>query len=179
MEDTNKNGTGITNDGATGAATGAESGTGSAAEEKKFTQAELDKLISERLAKQKKQYDEKYGDYDKYKAWKDSQQSETEKQLAKEKELEAAKTKIAVLEAEKKVTAAGVKPEFVEFVSDKMLKAEGDLDKNLAELKKTAPQYFGEVTVQKYSTTPPLGGGGAKPETVNQKMNAFIRGVRQ
>jgi hypothetical protein len=161
-----------------GTENGTEGTPAPAPEEKKFTQAELDSILGERLAKQKRQYDEKYSDYDDYKAWKETQKTEAEKQHETEQALAAAQNKIAALEAEKKVVAAGVRPEFVEFVSDKVLKTDGDFDKNLADLKKQAPQYFGEVVVQKISTTPPLGGNG-KAETVNQKMNAIIRGVRQ
>ena len=79
-----------------------EPSTEPAVQEKKFTQAELDGIIGEKIAKLKKQYEEKYTGYDEFKVWKDNQKSEAEKQAEREKEFEEAKAEIAKLKAEKK-----------------------------------------------------------------------------
>ena len=100
-------------------------------QEKKFTQAELDGIIGEKIAKLKKQYDEKYTGYDEFKVWKDNQKSDIEKQAEREREYEKAKSEIAALKVEKKVIAAKAQPQFAEFIASKLLKMDGDFDKNL------------------------------------------------
>ena len=154
-------------------------GTPAQEEEKKFTQAELDAIIGERLSKQKKSFEEKYSDYDGYKKWLDEQKTEAEKQLEKDKALDAAKHEIEVLKTEKKVLAAGVMSEFAEFVTDKLSKMDGDIDKNLEEYKKNNPQYFQEVgAFKKVSSAHALKTGSGATQTTNDKMNDFIRNAR-
>ena len=151
-------------------------GTPAQEEEKKFTQAELDNIIGERLSKQKKQFEEKYSGFDK---WLEEQKTEAEKQLEKDKELDKAKHEIEVLKTEKKVLAAGVMSEFAEFVTDKLSKMDGDVDKNLEEYKKNNPQYFQDVgAFKKVSSAHALKTGGGATQTTNDKMNDFIRNAR-
>ena len=124
--------------------------------EKKFTQAELDAKIGEKISKLKKQYDEKYSDYDAFKEWKENQKSDIERQAEREREYEAAKSEIAALKAEKKVIAAKAQPQFAEFIASKLLKTDGDLDKNLEDFKKNNPHFFEEISVKKVSTSPQM-----------------------
>lgn len=80
-------------------------------EEKAFTQAEVDKMIKERLAREKKSQLSKE-ELDEYKAWKESQKTEEEKKNEAlsnaEKARIAAEEKAAALEAKVAALSKGV-----------------------------------------------------------------------
>ena len=99
-------------------------------ETKTFTQADVDKIISERL---KRERDKLPNDDDlkAYKEWKKSQQSESEKAAEREKEFQALQSKSIELERENAVIKAGVKADDAEFVIFKVSRMEGDFKKNL------------------------------------------------
>jgi len=90
-----------------------------ATEEKTFTQAEVDKMIKERLAREKKNQLPKE-ELEAYKAWKESQKTEEEKKNEAlsnaEKARIAAEEKAAALEAKVTALSKGVKSDSVDDV---------------------------------------------------------------
>ena len=98
--------------------------------EKTFTQAELDKVIADRLARERA----KMPAADKLKAfeeWQKSQQTEAEKAAEREKEYQAAAARNTELQRELAVLKAGVKAEDAEYVLFKVGKMEGEFADNL------------------------------------------------
>lgn len=98
--------------------------------EKTFTQAELDKVISDRLARERA----KMPAADKLKAfeeWQKSQQTEAEKAAEREKEYQAQAARNTELQRELAVLKAGVKAEDTEYVIFKVGKMEGEFADNL------------------------------------------------
>ena len=98
--------------------------------EKTFTQAELDKVIADRLARERA----KMLPQDKLKAfeeWQKSQQTEAEKAAEREKEYQAAAARNTELQRELAVIKAGVKAEDAEYVLFKVGKMEGEFADNL------------------------------------------------
>lgn len=90
-----------------------------ATEEKTFTQAEVDKMIKDRLAREKKNQLPKE-ELEAYKAWKESQKTEEEKKNEAlsnaEKARIAAEEKAAALEAKVTALSKGVKSDSVDDV---------------------------------------------------------------
>lgn len=90
-----------------------------ATEEKTFTQAEVDKMIKDRLAREKKNQLSK-DELEAYKAWKESQKTEEEKKnealTNAEKARIAAEEKAAALEAKVTALSKGVKADSVDDV---------------------------------------------------------------
>jgi hypothetical protein len=98
--------------------------------EKTFTQAELDKVISDRLARERA----KMPAADKLKAfeeWQKSQQTEAEKAAEREKEYQAQAARNTELQRELAVLKMGVKAEDTEYVIFKVGKMEGEFSDNL------------------------------------------------
>jgi len=67
---------------------GIEKSTTAEEQEKTFTQAELDRIISERIARERKNLPDE-ADLKAYKEWKKAQQTEAEKAAEREKEYQA------------------------------------------------------------------------------------------
>jgi len=83
--------------------------------EKTFTQAELDKVLADRLARERS----KMPAPEKLKAfeeWQKSQQTEAEKAAEREKALAETSAKVTALERENAIIKAGVKAEDAEYV---------------------------------------------------------------
>lgn len=98
--------------------------------EKTFTQAELDKVIADRLARERA----KMPPQDKLKAfeeWQKSQQTEAEKAAEREKEYQAQAARNTELQRELAVIKAGVKADDAEYVIFKVGKMEGEFADNL------------------------------------------------
>jgi len=137
---------------------------------KTFTQAEVDKIISDRLKRER----EKLPNDDElksYREWKKAQQSEAEKAAEREKEYQALQSKSIELERENAVIKAGVKADDVEFVIFKVSRMVGDfkenLDSFLAENKKFTEPVTENVPGTKHN-----------PSTTDQDAN-FIAAVRR
>ena len=110
--------------------TGASSEQTGAGSEKTFTQAELDRIVGERLARERAKVpseDELKG----YRDWKASQQTEAEKAAARETELARLKNEAEALRRENAVIRAGVVAEDADYVLFKVGKMEGDFSDNL------------------------------------------------
>ena len=116
-------------------------------EEKTFTQDEVNTMIQDRLAKEKKKLPTKE-ELEAYENWKESQKTETEKQQEKEKEYNDTKSENTTLKQEIKVLRSGVNEEDVDYVMFKVSKMEGDFEDNLEEFLKDNPKYL-----QKQETT--------------------------
>lgn len=118
---------------------GSEQTTGSSSEtqqqtgagsEKTFTQAELDRIVGERLARERAKApseDELKG----YRDWKASQQTEAEKAAARETEMARIKNEAEALRRENAVIRAGVSAGDADYVMFKVGKMEGDFEANL------------------------------------------------
>ena len=127
--------------------------------EKTFTQAELDKVIADRLARERA----KMPAADKLKAfdeWQKSQQTEAEKAAEREKEYQAAAARNTELQRELAVIKAGVKAEDAEYVLFKVGKMKGEFADNLKAFlaentKYTEPET---VTVDGMKHKPPKSG---------------------
>lgn len=98
--------------------------------EKTHTQADVDRIVGERLARERA----KFPGEDELKAfteWKKSQQSEAEKIAEREKEYQTQIAKNTELQRELAVIKAGVKADDADYVIFRVSKMEGDFDKNL------------------------------------------------
>jgi len=154
--------------------------------EKTFTQAELDGIVSERLAKAMKGMPGEE-ELTAFRAWKDSQQSEQERwdTLTRERDtartdLAAAQTELEQLRRERFLLGKGIPVDDVDYYAFKIGKLVTDaMDFETAAgqfLKDHAPQAdhqpSGGVRVD---FTAPLGGGIA-PASLNEKINNRLRG---
>ena len=145
---------------------------------KTFTQEEVDAMIGKRLAKAMKGMPSD-NELTAYRTWKDSQQTEQERQAKREKEfadnksaLTAAQAEVQQLKREKYVLSKGLTGEEAEFIS---FKAEKIMDD-----KTTFEQAVDKLTENrqkvKFDWTAPAGGGSEK-NNVNAAMNSLIRGA--
>lgn len=113
--------------------------------EKTFTQADVDKIVSDRLARERS----KMPSADELKAfgeWKKSQQTEAEKAAEREKALAEAQARSEELKRELLVSWAGVKAEDADFVIFKVAKMDGDVEQNLGSdptIRKVSKMFHG------------------------------------
>lgn len=113
--------------------------------EKTFTQAELDAIIGDRLARERKNQP----DPERLKAfeeWEKSQQTEAEKAAETEKKLSEAQATAEALRHENAVIRAGVNADDVDYVLFKVGKMEGDFGDNLKKFLEENPKYTTEPT---------------------------------
>ena len=141
-----------------------------AEQEKTFTQAELDRIISERIARERKNLPDE-ADLKAYKEWKKAQQTEAEKAAEREKEYQALQSKSIELERENAVIKAGVKADDAEFVIFKVSRMEGDFKKNLDRFLAENKKFTEPVTEN-------VPGTKHNPSTTDQDAN-FIAAVRR
>lgn len=149
-----------------------------AAPAKTFTQEEVDAIVSRRLSKAMKGIPSEE-EMNQYRTWKDSQQTEQERQAKREKELAdsktaltAAQTELEQLKREKYVLSKGLTGDDAEFISFKASK--------LVDEKTTFEQAVDQLTENrqkvKFDWTAQVG-NGSKTETENATMNNLIRGA--
>lgn len=123
------------------------------ANEKTFTQEELNKIVQERLDKEKKKMPSKE-DLKAFKDWKESQKTEAEKQAEKEAEYQKTLNQLNTLKQTNAVLEAGVNKEDVDYVIFKVSKMEGEFEENLTKFLKDNPKYKeSEPEVQKATGT--------------------------
>ncbi len=153
--------------------------------EKTFTQAEVDTLIGKRLAKAMKGMPGEE-ELTAFRAWKENQQTEQQKQEAKAKELTdtkaaltAAEAKLEQYEREKFLVGKGVPAEDVDYYAFKI----GKLVTDSKTFEQAAEEYLkdnqpGGNKGVRVDMSKSLGGGngGTNP---NDTMNALIRGARK
>ncbi len=145
---------------------------------KTFTQEEVDAMIGKRLAKAMKGIPSEE-EITAYRTWKDSQQTEQERQAKREKELADSKSALSAAQAEleqvkrdKYVLSKGLTGDEAEFIAFKALKMVDD--------KTTFEQAVDKLTENRrkvrFDWTAPAGGGEKKTDT-NAAMNSLIRGA--
>lgn len=145
---------------------------------KTFTQEEVDAMIGKRLAKAMKGVPSEE-ELTAYRTWKDSQQTEQERQAKRDKELAESKSALSAAQSEleqvkrdKYVLSKGLTGEDAEFIAFKALKMVDD--------KTTFEQAVDKLTENrqkvKFDWTAPAGGGD-KPNATNAAMNSLIRGA--
>ena len=145
--------------------------------EKTYTQEEYNALDRKLKAK----YEKKYGGIDiaKYKEWLESQKTAEQKQAEKEAEYQRILNENKSLKNEKAVIEAGVKKDFVRFVSSEVSQMDGDFSENLAKFLKENTQYTSAKEVIKtVGTSAKLDGTTRTENTTNQIMNDIIRSAR-
>lgn len=119
--------------------------------EKTFTQEEVNAM----LAKEKKKMPSKE-DLKAFNEWKESQKTETEKQLEKDKKIEILEKQLAYAENKSVVANAGVEAKFQKFVLSEVSEMEGDFEDNLKDYLKDNPQFLiqKEVEIPKTNGVP-------------------------
>lgn len=145
---------------------------------KTFTQEEVDAMIGKRLAKAMKGIPSE-DELNAYRTWKDSQQTEQDRQAKRDKELADSKTALTAaqseleqLKREKYVLSKGLTGENAEFIAFKAAKLVDD--------KTTFEQAVDQLTKNRQEATfdwTAQAGGGSKEEAVNAAMNSLIRGA--
>lgn len=145
---------------------------------KTFTQEEVDAMIGKRLAKAMKGIPSEE-ELTAYRTWKDSQQTEQERQAKRDKEfadnkaaLTAAQAEIEQMKRDKYVLSKGLTGDDAEFIAFKALKMVDD--------KTTFEQAVDKLTENrqkvKFDWSAPAGGCEKKSDT-NAAMNNLIRGA--
>lgn len=151
-------------------------GQGGTPAEKTYTQSELDSIVKTRVGEATKDMPTAE-ELTAYRTWKDSQQTETERQAKRDKELTASKAALTAAQAEleqlkrdKYVLSKGLTGEDAEFVAFKAAKMVDD--------KTTFEQAVDQIVKTrhkaKFDWTAPVG-GGQKETNINAAMNSLIR----
>lgn len=138
------------------------------ATEKTFTQEELNKIVQERLDKEKKKMPSKE-DLKAFKDWKESQKTEAEKQAEKEAEYQKTLNELKTLKQTNAVLEAGVNKDDADYVLFKVSRMEGEFDENLAKFLKDNPKYL----KQELETTEPKA-TGAPVRTISSKNDGVL-----
>lgn len=110
-------------------------------QEKTFTQAELDKVIADRLSRERA----KMPSSDEMKAygeWKKAQQTEVEKQAEREKEYAKLQADSETLRRENIAYKTGVSADDLEFVIFKVGKMDGEFEENLKKYLEENKKYL-------------------------------------
>lgn len=145
------------------------------AEEKTFTQAEVDEIISKRLARAAKGTPTAE-EMKEFKAWKKAQQTESEKFAELDAKYRALQEEHAAQMNLQAVKDAGANADFADIIADRVAKMDGDdFEKNLTEYKKKNPQYFGGSGIRVQSSAPSVGGSVDRAKTTNDLINEGLR----
>ena len=110
-------------------------------EVKTFTQDEVNTIVQERLDKFKKKYPSKE-ELEEYNTWKESQKTESEKALEKDKRIEELEIELLKVKNENLISDAKVSPEFKEFVFSEVSQQEGEFKDNLKAYLDNHKQYL-------------------------------------
>ena len=138
------------------------------ASEKTFTQEELNKIVQERLDKEKKKMPSKE-DMKAFKDWKESQKTEAEKQAEKDAEYKKTLNELNTLKQTNAVLEAGVNKDDADYVLFKVSKMEGEFEENLAKFLKDNPKYL----KQELEKTEPKA-TGAPVRTISSKNDGVL-----
>ena len=120
-------------------------------EGKTFTQEQVNQMIQERLAKEKKKYPSQE-ELKEFTTWKESQKTETEKYQELLNENTSLKNKVKEYEEISQVRNSGVDSKYEKFVYSEVKDLEGSIEDNLKEYLKNNPQYLKEETKEVKST---------------------------
>ncbi len=116
-----------------------------AEQEKTFTQAELDRIISERIARERKNLPDE-ADLKAFKEWKKSQQTEAERTAEREKKYAEIEAKAETIRRENLALKAGVNIDDVDYVLFKVGKLDGEFDANLKDFLTENKKYTEPAT---------------------------------
>lgn len=124
--------------------------------EKTFTQEELNKIVQERLDKEKKKMPSKE-ELKAFKDWQESQKTAEQKQAEKDAEYQKTLNELNTLKQTNAILEAGVNKDDADYVLFKVSKMEGEFDENLTKFLKDNPKYLKqelETTEPKATGTP-------------------------
>ena len=138
------------------------------ASEKTFTQEELNKIVQERLDKEKKKMPSKE-DLKAFKEWKESQKTEAEKQAEKDAEYKKTLNELNTLKQTNAVLEAGVNKDDADYVLFKVSKMEGDFEENLTKFLKDNPKYLKQELEKTESKAT-----GAPVRTISSKNDGVL-----
>lgn len=110
--------------------------------EKTFaTQEDFNEALKKEVARKTRNLPSKE-DLKAFNEWKESQKTETEKSLEKDKKIETLEKKLAYAENKSVVANAGVDSKFQKFVLSEVSEIEGDFEDNLKDYLKENPQFL-------------------------------------
>lgn len=135
--------------------------------EKTFTQEELNKIVQERLDKEKKKMPSKE-ELKAFKDWQESQKTAEQKQAEKDAEYQKTLNELNTLKQTNAILEAGVNKDDADYVLFKVSKMEGEFDENLAKFLKDNPKYL-----EKELTTEPKA-TGAPVRTMSSKNDGVL-----
>lgn len=147
-------------------------------EEKTFTQADVDKLIKERLAREKKGQPSKE-DLKAFKEWQDNQKTNEEKNAEKitaaETKVKEAEAKATALEAKVSALSKGVKADSVDDVvtlAKAMVDDDTTIDKAIDKVLKKYPSFKGEQSNKGFKVG--SGGGKGDPKDTDDELKKIF-----
>ena len=144
---------------------------------KTFTQADVDRIIAERLQRERAKLPND-DELKAYREWKKSQQSEAEKAAEREKELAELHSKKTDLERELAVLKAGVRAKDADYVIFKVSRMDGDFSDNLARFLKENTEFTQPETVKvegtKHTISAPEQEDGVTREFLKRNPNLKI-----
>lgn len=135
--------------------------------EKTFTQEELNKIVQERLDKEKKKMPSKE-ELKAFKDWQESQKTAEQKQAEKDAEYQKTLNELNTLKQTNAVLEAGVNKDDADYVLFKVSKMEGEFEENLAKFLKDNPKYL----KQELETEPKA--TGAPVRTISSKNDGVL-----
>lgn len=110
--------------------------------EKTFaTQEDFNEALKKEVARKTRNLPSKE-DLKAFNEWKESQKTESEKQLEKDKKIEALEKQLTYAENKSVVANAGVDSKFQKFVLSEVSELEGDFEDNLKDYLKENPQFL-------------------------------------
>lgn len=110
--------------------------------EKTFaTQEDFNEALKKEVARKTRNLPSKE-DLKAFNEWKESQKTESEKQLEKDKKIEALEKQLTYAENKSVVANAGVDSKFQKFVLSEVSEMEGDFEDNLKDYLKENPQFL-------------------------------------
>ena len=110
--------------------------------EKAFaTQEEFNEALKKEVARKTRNVPSKE-ELKAFNEWKESQKSETEKSLEKDKKIETLEKQLAYAENKSVVANSGVDAKFQKFVLSEVSELEGDFEDNLKDYLKENPQFL-------------------------------------
>lgn len=110
--------------------------------EKTFaTQEDFNEALKKEVARKTRNLPSKE-DLKAFNEWKESQKTETEKSLEKDKKIETLEKQLAYAENKSVVANAGVDSKFQKFVLSEVSEIEGDFEDNLKDYLKENPQFL-------------------------------------
>ena len=135
--------------------------------EKTFTQEELNKIVQERLDKEKKKMPSKE-ELKAFKDWQESQKTAEQKQAEKDAEYQKTLNELNTLKQTNAVLSAGVNKDDADYVIFKVGKMEGEFEENLAKFLKDNPKCLKQELETEQKAT------GAPVRTISSKNDGVL-----